>query len=221
MLPRSTLERFPKSALERTTRQDTWCSSSSIHSCDAMLLVNILVEGCLHEALTPPYLHGIPAREWHLPPWPPMHNPQHVKVCKQPYHAVRLHIDLPVDGRPLTARHLVHPLHPTAPPPPPPPRLLCSLCPCFRKRLMLSEMSPRNIANPNGLMFCNMVSTSCSRLSRYHDDVPTLHGRRKSRATATQFNGWGPNMYNRGPAAGPTCSRWPCTWPCSAQCRGT
>ena len=47
-----------------------------------------------------------------------MHNPRHVKVSKQPCHALRLHIGPPVDGRPLTTRHLVHPLHPTAPPPP-------------------------------------------------------------------------------------------------------
>ena len=48
-----------------------------------------------------------------------LHNPRHVKVCKQPCHALCLHIGLPVDGRPRTTRHLVHPLHATAPPPPP------------------------------------------------------------------------------------------------------
>ena len=64
----------------------------------------------------PRYLHGIPARAWHLRPWPPMHNQRHVKVRKQPRHALRLHIGLPVDGRQLTTRHLVHPLHPTGPP---------------------------------------------------------------------------------------------------------
>ena len=36
---------------------------------------------------------------------------------------------------------------------------------------MLSEMSPQNMANPNGQMFCNMASTLRSRLSRYHDAV--------------------------------------------------
>ena len=33
-------------------------------------------------------------------------------------HALCLHIGLPVDGRPLTTLHVVHPLHPTTPPPP-------------------------------------------------------------------------------------------------------
>ena len=51
-------------------------------------------------------------------PPPPVHNPRHVKVCKQPCHALCLHMGLRVDGGPLTTRHLIHPLHPTAPPPP-------------------------------------------------------------------------------------------------------
>ena len=84
------------------------------------------------------------------------------------------------------------PCPPPAPDSPPSPRRLCSLWPLFRKRCMVSEMSPENMANPNGLMFRNMASTSCLRLGRYHDLVPTVQCRRKSLATAAQLNGLGP-----------------------------
>ena len=179
MLPRSTLQRFPRSSLERTTKyllHDLLDQFFGGHVAD----VEDSFRGKPDVALAPTHLHGIPARARHLRPEHPVYNPRHVEVCKQPCHALCLHIGLPVDGRPLTTRHLVHPLQPT----PPPPRLLCSLWPCFKKRLMLSEMSPENIANPNGLMLCNMASTSCSRLSRYHDALPTVQCRQRSLATA-------------------------------------
>ena len=86
---------------------------------------------------------------------------------------------------------------PQSPPPPlkAPPPFLCSLCPFFGERLMLCEMSPQNMANPNGEMFCNMASTSCSRLGTHHDAVPTMQWRRTSFATVAQFNGTPPRAF--------------------------
>ena len=133
------------------------------------MMMKSLSKGSPHVALLPPHLHGIPARAWDLRQWPPVHNARHIEICKKPSHALCLHTGLPKDGRPFTPRHLIHPI-PLNPPPP----VAMLVMPMFQKRLMLSEMSPPNMANPNGQMVCNMASTSCSRLRRYHDAVPRV-----------------------------------------------
>ena len=72
----------------------------------------------------------------------PMDNSRHIEVCEKLGRALFRDIGLLVDSRPLAPRHLVNRI-PVKRPPPPSRRLLCSLCPCFKKRLMLSKMSHR------------------------------------------------------------------------------
>ena len=136
----------------------------------------------VHVALAPSHLHSIPTRARNLRPRPHMHHPRQIKIRKNLSHTLRLHTGLPVDCKPIPPRHLMHPILVKCPPPLPP--FLCSLCPCFKKWLAVSQTSPQNMANPNGRMFSNMASTSWSRLSSYHDAVPTVRSRREPSAAA-------------------------------------
>ena len=96
-----------------------------------MMMKSALSKGSLHVALAPPHLHVIPTKAWNLHPWPPVHNPRHIKICTKASHTLCLHTALAVDGRPFTPGHLIHPIPLKAPPPP----IVVLLMPMFPKAL--------------------------------------------------------------------------------------